>query len=115
VVCVDGERACDAEPGEPTTEVCDDVDNDCDGAVNEGGVCEPIPCEAQTCSTYQLGCGGNSSCICAQTAEGTGACVDSFVFCSGAVQCTSSADCATGQACQVNNCCGFGICAPLCH
>ena len=25
----------------PTTEVCDGVDNDCDGEVDEGGVCEP--------------------------------------------------------------------------
>ena len=115
VVCADGARECDAEPGEPTTEVCDGVDNDCDGEVDEGGVCAPIPCAAETCSTYQLGCGGNSSCICAETAEGEGACVEAVVFCASAVHCSLSTDCATGEACQVNNCCGFGICAPLCH
>ncbi|HIG98936.1 TPA: hypothetical protein HA231_05975 [Candidatus Woesearchaeota archaeon] len=30
---------CSATPGSPSTEVCDDKDNDCDGATDEGGVC----------------------------------------------------------------------------
>jgi hypothetical protein len=115
VVCVDGERECDAEPGEPTTEVCDGVDNDCDGEVDEGGVCTPIPCEGQICSTYQLGCGGHSDCICATTPEETGVCVSSIVFCASAVICDSSADCGPNEACQVSSCCGTNICAPLCH
>ena len=115
VVCVDGARECDAEPGEPTAEVCDGVDNNCDGAVDDGGVCTPIPCAAETCTTYQFGCGGNGSCICAQTSEGEGVCVNGIVFCAGAVPCNSSADCGPDEACQVNNCCGFSFCAPLCH
>jgi hypothetical protein len=115
VVCVDGERQCDAVPGQPTDEVCDGVDNDCDGQVDDGGVCTPIPCEAETCSTYTLGCGGDSGCIGAQTAEGGGACVNAFVFCSGAVHCAATSDCGPNETCQVNNCCGFSFCAPLCH
>jgi hypothetical protein len=115
VVCVDGASECDAEPGEPTDEVCDGVDNDCDGEVDDGGVCAPIPCPAETCSTYQPGCGGDPNCICAQTAEGPGACVSLIVFCASAVHCQSSTECAVNETCQVNNCCGFGICAPLCH
>jgi hypothetical protein len=115
VVCVDGERECDAQAGEPTEEVCDEVDNDCNGEVDEGGVCAPIPCDAETCSTYEFGCGGNSNCICAETAEGEGACVDGIVFCASAVPCASSTECAAGEVCQVNSCCEFSFCAPLCH
>jgi len=115
VVCVDGERDCDAEPGEPTDEVCDGVDNNCDGAVDEGGVCDPIPCNGQTCGTYTPGCGGHSDCICAENPEGTGACVSAIVFCASATPCTSTADCGFDESCQVGSCCGFNICAPLCH
>ena len=34
--CQDGEVQCSAEPGEPTVEVCDWIDNDCDGVLDEG-------------------------------------------------------------------------------
>jgi hypothetical protein len=115
VVCVDGESQCDAEAGEPSEEVCDGGDNDCDGDIDEDGVCTPISCEAQTCSTYTFDCGGDSACICAETAEGSGACVNGIVFCSGATPCASSAECAANEVCQVNNCCGFSFCAPICQ
>jgi formylglycine-generating enzyme required for sulfatase activity len=47
--CVDGELACDAVPGEPTPEVCDGADNDCDGAADEGGF------DGDDCDTGELG------------------------------------------------------------
>lgn len=34
---------CAAIPGEPQVEICDAKDNDCDGAVDEGGVCNRPP------------------------------------------------------------------------
>ncbi len=35
----DGERVCDATPGDPADEVCNGADDDCDGAVDEELVC----------------------------------------------------------------------------
>jgi hypothetical protein len=31
---------CDAEPGTPSEEVCDGLDNNCDGQTDEGGICQ---------------------------------------------------------------------------
>jgi len=40
VVCGPEEGTqCDAEPGRPTSELCDGVDNDCNGIADDGGVC----------------------------------------------------------------------------
>ena len=33
--CVDGEAICPIEPGEPVAEICDRLDNDCDGVGDE--------------------------------------------------------------------------------
>lgn len=34
-----GTRSCDCTPADPPTEVCNDDDEDCDGMIDEGGVC----------------------------------------------------------------------------
>lgn len=43
LVCDAGARllVCDASPGMPTAEVCDGIDNNCDGQIDEGNTC---PC-----------------------------------------------------------------------
>jgi len=37
--CVDAALVCDAVPGAPSPELCDNLDNDCDGAVDDGRNC----------------------------------------------------------------------------
>jgi RHS repeat-associated protein len=40
--CQAGDAACDAEPGEAGDEICNDLDDDCDGQTDEGGVCPDL-------------------------------------------------------------------------
>ncbi|MEZ4469643.1 MAG: MopE-related protein [bacterium] len=39
VRCVAGRSTCDATPGPAHAEVCNELDDDCDGSVDEGGIC----------------------------------------------------------------------------
>ena len=36
--CQSGVLARDAVPGDPAPEICDGIDNDCDGQVDDGGL-----------------------------------------------------------------------------
>ena len=63
IVCAAGgfNIVCDAEPGDAVAEVCNDVDDDCDGGVDEGvrnacGACGPVPSEV--CNEEDDDCDG---------------------------------------------------------
>lgn len=78
--CVDGEYSvCDApEPGDENLDPCNGIDDDCDGAIDEGQLCQCDPAEVgpngQDC-TDGLTCGvGKKDCICENGVCEFGAC-----------------------------------------
>ena len=57
VVCSEDRLSteCDAEPGAPGEELCNSEDDDCDGPVDEGDLCEPgFVCAAGACMRLAL-------------------------------------------------------------
>jgi YD repeat-containing protein len=41
-VCVGGDLTCNVQPGQPAAEECNDEDDDCDGPVDENGICPDL-------------------------------------------------------------------------
>ncbi len=67
----EGDSACNVSPGAPSVEICDGVDNNCDGAVDEGN-----PGGGGACSTGLLG-------VCSASVQ---ACTDGALTCVQTVQ-----------------------------
>jgi hypothetical protein len=80
------------------TELCDGQDNDCDGAVDEGGVCDPQP-EPEIC-------------------DGVDNDLDGLVD-EGCMYCSADADCPTGFLCELDVVCPACViareCKVACH
>jgi len=99
-----GETGCGDEVG-PATEVCNGVDDDCDGRTDEDTerACFPFLCDGQ--AGCLIACGGNADCAAGNF------CSDKV--CAGTGQ--NGAICAADSACQSGHC-GGGVCceAGLC-
>ena len=74
--CVNGTIACDAQPGAPVAELCDSLDNDCDGAVDNG---IDVATDANNCGECGNVCNlANASAICVGGGCAIGACDPGF-------------------------------------
>ena len=135
LVCQGGVLTC-VPNNTPTAEICDGIDNDCDGAVDEGGVCG-LP-DGSLCTSNPQCASGNcsggvccntscnsicTSCIGSQTGGVDGQCGFVLQFtdpnnqcfpylCDGNGGCLT--DCAGGQGCAPGYTCGPGnTCVPI--
>lgn len=62
-ICVEGEVLCNRQAGAPTSEICDDRDNDCDGLINNGRVCEANHCNGDAECSDDNRCNGEERCV----------------------------------------------------
>lgn len=117
--CRDGELAC-VPLQTPRDEVCNALDDDCDGAVDEGDdLCsEDMICHRGTCKPR---CGGGEfQCAPPLVCDPTGVCVESACL---------NVDCEQGEVCRAGECvgacdgivcphgsaCRSGVCVDVCE
>ncbi|MBX3269376.1 MAG: hypothetical protein KF729_03900 [Sandaracinaceae bacterium] len=122
-----GTRTCDASCAwgacAPPTEVCNGLDDDCDGACDDGFACcagTSESCVASCGTTGTRACSGGCAWgVCVPPAEVcngldddcNGACDDGFACCAGSTgACTTS--CGTTGSRVCSGTCAWGACAP---
>jgi hypothetical protein len=105
---------CTADPSDPQHSYCCNPGQ----VVCRGGCYDPSQCSGcasgGVCDSFSP-CPGNSNsdCFCADTAEGTSACVLNQL-CRNAPTCSTSGDCPAGLLCIVDTCCGDSRCVAVC-
>jgi len=85
-----GDIACDASVIQPQLELCDGLDNDCDGFVDENFSNKGLACSAGVGACYRTG-----TWVCA--GDGSGTVCDAAIVNGGAEQCNSTDDDCDGQ------------------
>lgn len=93
LVCLNGAVSCNAVPGQPGSESCNGIDDDCDGQTDEGNVCA-------TCTDE---CAANGATRCDPATGGVQTCGRAF----DADPCREwgpATACAAGQACSNGQC-----------
>ena len=91
-------------------ETCDGLDNNCDGAIDEGAVCGGGPV---ACSLFpQAGCGEGEACY-AVASDGTVACLRAGRLAPGSA-CETSSNCAPPADCRAIGESSRPVCVALC-
>jgi len=98
-----GLSTCDAP--KPSAEVCDGLDNDCNGQTDDGSLCE----DGNPCTTDA--CGGTAGCS-HPSADGQ-TCSPSGVFCATGICLAGTCASEIGSGCDDKNVCTTDACDPV--
>ncbi|GEM_PF-2674593 len=109
MVCENGRRVCNAVAGTPSTEVCDGIDNNCNGQIDEGNICIITECNrtlaGQSCSVGVGACQSSGTTVCTENGPVCNAVAGtpSTEVCDGIDNnCNGQID--EGEVCQTNQC-----------
>jgi len=118
LACVGGQMVDSCTPGNPVAEVCDGLDNDCDGVVDNGIAATPTQCGVGACGAVgELACvGGQMVDSCTPGNPATELCTDGLDNdCDGLTDAADLVDCPAAGACDgfvpQPTQCGIGECA----